>query len=525
MTIRNRTTPLPVQRAWVVVTPPKYSPELDTVVTLWDRLLDFFARPDDVTWMRPSYTRDIQPILQRARRMGAVHAGANGNHAGWPEPMYGFYHRRKIASWLTGDKKMPVMSQPRDLKDGHLTNLQMAALQKWQAGDFDRDWPSTPPPEAKITPDGLDRAALEACVGASFGPGIEAGRHLLKSNMWADPDKRDFRFSSRVQAGDLTARMCIPWHSDFKWCAGDWWPVPRPVDVIPAGAAPPDYQDWDRGVANTKAMVDDWRKLGFVVADRNGRYREVERATRWTVTPELLADGQWTTTVPGPGTATDGQADVRQPAEQLTGVDLASYGRGQLPPGQEHVWPILLTDEDRSIEVTVRAAQPQALSVGVVTPYGPEVADDDPHLTGTVFDDRLELQIALPVEVWPQRFTHAGRWEIRISTPEATTTTAYQLTVATESDIRIGEAAVRRDSACNLTVATDLGEREIQEAVAVLAADGSEVPLQLTGPGGFSGQADTAGAEGSPLRLRVIGDSRCGNPFIRERFLTPGGNG
>lgn len=137
--------------AWVVVAPPKFAPQLDTVTTLWDRLQDHFAALTNESVGTPSYTRDIQPVLQRARMMGAVHEGADGNHSRWPEPLYGFYARRKIDSWLRKasdrpedqyGKKMPVMNG----EDGCLTPRQLAVLQKWRDNEFTRDWKKTPTP-------------------------------------------------------------------------------------------------------------------------------------------------------------------------------------------------------------------------------------------------------------------------------------------------------------------------------------------------------------------------------------------
>src|SRR5262249_20463383 len=57
-----------------------------------------------------------------------------------------------------------------------LTRTQYAMLAQWKAGNFVADGdepPSIPVAESPITPDGLDRAALENCVGGPFFPGIE----------------------------------------------------------------------------------------------------------------------------------------------------------------------------------------------------------------------------------------------------------------------------------------------------------------------------------------------------------------
>ena len=48
-------------------------------------------------------------------------------------------------------------------------------MERWKDNNYANDWTGVPAPQADITPDGLDRAALEACVGDAFFPGIETG--------------------------------------------------------------------------------------------------------------------------------------------------------------------------------------------------------------------------------------------------------------------------------------------------------------------------------------------------------------
>jgi len=63
--------------AWVLVTPPKFAPHQDSVTTLYDRVLqrmvDLGLVPAPTT---TSYTRDIHPILQRARDTRWVEASS-----------------------------------------------------------------------------------------------------------------------------------------------------------------------------------------------------------------------------------------------------------------------------------------------------------------------------------------------------------------------------------------------------------------------------------------------------------------
>jgi len=75
-----------VAPAWVMVAPPKFSPQQDNVITLYDRLTQ--AMVDGGLLSAPtttSYTHDVYPILQRARDMRAVETTL-GAHT-WSDPV------------------------------------------------------------------------------------------------------------------------------------------------------------------------------------------------------------------------------------------------------------------------------------------------------------------------------------------------------------------------------------------------------------------------------------------------------
>jgi hypothetical protein len=65
-----------------------------------------------------------------------------------------------------------------------LTATQYKRMELWAQGKFDADWSGAEPVPTpldrlpdKDRPQALDRAALEACVGGPFFPGIEASGH------------------------------------------------------------------------------------------------------------------------------------------------------------------------------------------------------------------------------------------------------------------------------------------------------------------------------------------------------------
>jgi hypothetical protein len=254
--------------AWVIVAPPKYAPPLDHAVTLYDRLQQFFidhgllpafADPS------PSYSRYIYPILQRALQVRWVESVPGYAHK-WTHPETADSRRALIFAKLRksdgteGD--MPLLLDYTDPSNWvHLTDTQYNIMEKWKDNSFTNDWAGEPGPDPAITPDGLDMAALENCVGSAFYPGIEAGQFLI-----SDPAlySRAFRLDpAKVKPGDVSARMALPWQSDFFACQARWWPPARPNLVRPEGGGA--ALDWGAAAGDGTGMVKRWHELGFVL--------------------------------------------------------------------------------------------------------------------------------------------------------------------------------------------------------------------------------------------------------------------
>ncbi len=276
----------PVQRAWVVVAPPKFAPPLGNVVRMWDVVFDRFAA-GAAKAAKPSYVDDIYPILQAALDTGAVIASARGAHdwSGHPvrAPEVVAEIRRRIAKGVDGH--MPKLNtDDRQAADLQLTDTQVARLKKWADGKFIEDWPPNagpafPVPSAAVTPEGLDKAALENCVGGALYPGIEAGAFLLDRGNYVDDftvgdEHVSFRLGPAVRPGDVTAGMSLPWQSDFFNCHPSWWPAPRPDQVTTQDGV---TRDWRRGASVLEDFVTGrWAGLGFVTR-RDGEFVETER--------------------------------------------------------------------------------------------------------------------------------------------------------------------------------------------------------------------------------------------------------
>lgn len=274
----DNSTP-PVVGAWAIVAPPKFAPHQDNTITLYDRILQAMIDASLLTApTKTSYTQDIYPILQRARDTKWV-VDVSGAMS-WPDPVMNDALRNAIFSSLKipggGGDDMPQINDSGTLDD-RLTPTQYAHMQRWRDNNplnFTNDWAGIPAPQANVTPDGLDRAALEACVGGAFYPGIEAGglpgaRPIIDPANYAEA----FRLKDALAPGSITYEMALPWQNDFFQCADHWWPVPRPNTVIRGGTE----KDWISGIVNSgQEMVDKWHELGFVVR-QGAQHVEVDR--------------------------------------------------------------------------------------------------------------------------------------------------------------------------------------------------------------------------------------------------------
>jgi hypothetical protein len=332
--------------AWVVVAPPDFAPVVTNVVTLYDALVDlavrrFGARPDVFSGPAPaavddfssgappfnpgyvpSYKDDVYPVLSRPGMYGWVQKFVASRHrwdfdalsktpfvppAGLPHPKPAaiFNRLRRPEDWHTDDDSvMPVLFGD-DNEDARLTltPTQYHTLRQWAAGTFDRTgwvWPVPPraPNPAPRAAD-LDRAALEACAGGAFYPGIELGWIVREPALFVTPF--EFRFKhppaggdplgldpgavpDALYPGDATKRMACPWQADFYECREHWWPAQRPDQVV-TDAATLKRDEWARNVATLggapveerRGMVVHWDQLGLVVPGTGGVPVETER--------------------------------------------------------------------------------------------------------------------------------------------------------------------------------------------------------------------------------------------------------
>lgn len=300
--------------AWVICGAPKFAPQLDNVITLYDVLLQVAVDKLGLKLAaKPSFTSDFYPLLQRAIKMKWV-SGMVAHpmeHTDQQSPEHEEHHgdvkgpahatllrvipppgsasdRSEIFNKLrdpalsptksSGESDMPMIHSDFYPAESNqpLTRVQYDVMKKWKNGNFINDWTGPPAAPKLVTPCGMDRAALESCVGEPFFPGIEGGWLLRDTYTYSEPFRLD---ATNLKPGDVTKQMAVPWQADFTDCAQEgelaWWPAQRPDDVFPEGGGP--QVAWTRGLVSSKSdMIKRWHRLGFILK-RGTKYVETER--------------------------------------------------------------------------------------------------------------------------------------------------------------------------------------------------------------------------------------------------------
>ena len=300
---------------------------------------------------KPSFTRDVYPIVKRALGATNVHESGTTENPHYHEKLLTDYAlmsaltgsraedgavvRQTIFGWLRNPTGPDVQwkEMPRGLGDDYtalgggnptfrsflsLTRIQFAILEQWAADNFSDDWPGSEPavvPKASPTPDDLDIAAVENCVGGPFYPGIEVSWIIRAKELFSEPFRLNIPrepedpkqpASAPLTVGALNFRpgffsqqMALPWQADFYDCHKEnwndplnneyyfmWWTAQRPDDVFPSGGdkrvrwvrkfddpnKTPDQNEAD--TARFSQMVSRWMELKFVSVKKGNRYEE-----------------------------------------------------------------------------------------------------------------------------------------------------------------------------------------------------------------------------------------------------------
>jgi hypothetical protein len=294
--------PIEAEPAWVVVGPPSYAPEIHSITTWYDLAFDIAVRLDTrLSISAVSFTQHVYPILERAVQLQWVSLEARIGHGRGSSNDFlaaeaivalasngvGTRARRKaIYDALRrpgGGRNMPLLEMgldpatPSAQLPTMLTRTQLWVMENWALGLFESDWRGTTAPAESLSSypideqgAALDRAALEACIGGPFYPGIEADYRIARADTYESP----FRIDRKLAPGSLTEALACPWQADFQACQARWWPAQRPTSVYREGSER--THDWTAGI-DMEGMIERWAELGFIRRD-GARFVERERS-------------------------------------------------------------------------------------------------------------------------------------------------------------------------------------------------------------------------------------------------------
>jgi hypothetical protein len=332
-----------VVKARVIGTTPKFVAGVYAPTTLYDLMEEIYERErrkaegEKYTVGEVGWYAHIWPLLQRPPLLSWVNVQANGGHGPngpgnffddrWQKSLSdktvfesdsirkGVLGRMRLPStngkydqaragqaypyfmpWLSGDGGRTTAGNASTFTS--VTELQYDRLHAWAEGNFRK--PANPPEpfpddfediHIRGQPAALNRASLEATIGAPLYPGIEMSWNAELSETYNL--KLPFCIREDVQPGDLTKYLSLPWQSDFYMCRSYWWPSARPDTIVTEksylnatkSVAKEDVAKslnnrvpWERGIhqnytdvygdqplfANTD-MAQRWHKLGFIV--------------------------------------------------------------------------------------------------------------------------------------------------------------------------------------------------------------------------------------------------------------------
>lgn len=269
--------------SWIIVTPPKFAPQLLPITSLYDVMEEVAITQHHTLQPKAniSFKEDIYPLLYRLINYRWVNTiSLRGHGPRKPGDFLAELATLARKSEQAKSRRQYILSRVRDpnfdLKsdeakaqangdfmpplggDGgdpqkdvaaswqRILKTQYANLKRWAEGDFKDDWDGNPPivrlfKDIPLSeqPEALNRAALEPCIGGPWFPGIEM-TYIAQFNGEdgegpptiyhpTEPFRLDCQ---KLKPGELTQYMALPWQADFNECAEHWWPVQRPDHVV-----------------------------------------------------------------------------------------------------------------------------------------------------------------------------------------------------------------------------------------------------------------------------------------------------
>jgi len=290
-------------KAWVLVGPPKFAPELRNIATLSDVMYDVGVRfmglvpelYDAARWpggwnpdYQANYERDIRPTIERPAdyiwvanvpSMVAFSApkfdprDASEANRKNRQNYFGYFRQpgenelgadHEVLMSPNGIPMMPLNAGSNPVSNRNidkfmsLTLTQYMLLKQWAAGKFTTGTPAPNPPG--IHP--LDQASVGNCVGHPMSPGIEVSWNARNPAIYETPYRLKHRYDEPYyqahglspshdecegdgcEPGDMTKRMSPPWQADFYQCTIEYINFTDPnsnLDFATGIPTPPTY--------------------------------------------------------------------------------------------------------------------------------------------------------------------------------------------------------------------------------------------------------------------------------------------
>lgn len=424
-TVRIDGRTLEADPAWVICASPNYAPGMAAgLVTLRDSVESALVEAGRLPARPTDFTRDVWPIFERITDMQWVNAGYLASHGfgslqDWSQARWRAQladaskenedFRRTIAGnfrdpaftrvqpdlepQLYGDAVTmpPNLVEPRQWLA--IAPLQYRHLQAWARGDF-TDLPRASDTELSDVPVGrqpreLDEAAMHACLGGAFHPGIEfpwiARVHWLWTSQMrlrlgsTQPDAGDWGPEltsavalsrtgplSRLGPGGVTQWMGVPWHADSASCRVGYQ---KALSLILPGFWPARIPNHVLSEADYRIVMDPDRSLHERRRAFRNR-REWERFIAKPTRPPTLAlmVEEWfrqglVRDRPGPA---DGRFPARLKVESDVGYDVeppTEYGAWMWVP-QLPMFPFVVANSnDNTLRVVDRRGQQSVLAL------------------------------------------------------------------------------------------------------------------------------------------------------------------
>jgi L-lysine 6-oxidase len=290
-------------KAWVIVGPPKFAPELRNIATLSDVMYDVGVRYmglvpelyDPRRWpggwnpdYQANYESDIRPIIERPadyiwvanipsmvafsapkfdpRDASAANLPSRRNYFSYfrqpGESELGVQH--EVLMSPNGIPMMPLNAGTNPVSNHNIDKFmslsltQYMLLKQWADGKFTVGGAVPNPPGIHS----LDQASVGNCVGHPMSPGIEVSWNTRNPIIYETPYHIKHRYDEAYyqknglspshdectgegcEPGDLTKRMSPPWQADFYQCTIEYINFTDPnsnLDFATGIPTPPTY--------------------------------------------------------------------------------------------------------------------------------------------------------------------------------------------------------------------------------------------------------------------------------------------